>query len=163
MSPTTTNNVTRMLDAKKIAYQAFELPAEKLSALEVTALLDLPAEQIYKTIVFKRSGPGKPVLALVPAPCEVDAKKLASALGEKKMLLTTQNEAEQLTGLLSGGISPLALLNKGFQVVMDASAETRENMLISAGQRGLQVRIGVKDLWRLTHARFANIAEKPAP
>jgi len=156
----TANNVTRMLDAKKVAYQAFEVPAVKLSALEVADYLGLSPGEVFKTIVCKRLSPGKHILALVPATSEVNSKKLASALNDKKIAITSQDEAERMTGLLSGGISPLALLNKGFQVVIDASAHEREHIIVSAGQRGLQVRISVDALARLTQARFAEIAEK---
>jgi Cys-tRNA(Pro)/Cys-tRNA(Cys) deacylase len=156
---TSANNVTRLLDARKIANLALEIPTEKLSALQVADYLNVPPDMVYKTIVFKRAGEGKGVLALVAAPLEVDAKKLAAALSEKKVLLTTQREAEQITGLLSGGISPLALINKGFQVVIDAPAQELEAIIISAGQRGLQVRLNPQDLARLTGARFASVSE----
>jgi Cys-tRNA(Pro)/Cys-tRNA(Cys) deacylase len=53
------------------------------------------------------------VLAVIPGPRAVDLKALASFLGEKKMRLPTEREAEQMTGLQAGGISPLALINKG--------------------------------------------------
>jgi Cys-tRNA(Pro)/Cys-tRNA(Cys) deacylase len=103
MKPT---NVTRLLDARGIPYTAFELPAEKYGALETARLLNTPPEQVYKTIVVTREGKGKPVLAVIPAPCEVDLKALARALGEKKVHLPTEREAEHLTGLQAGGISP---------------------------------------------------------
>jgi len=87
------NNVTRMLDAKGIPYQAHELPAEKLGALEAAQVLGVPPDQVYKTIVITREGQGKPVLALVPGTREVDLKALARALGEKRMSLPTQRQA----------------------------------------------------------------------
>jgi Cys-tRNA(Pro)/Cys-tRNA(Cys) deacylase len=152
------NNVTRMLEARKIHFQAFEVPAEKLSALEVAETLKIPADDVYKTIVAKRSKPGKPILAVVPGPLEVDTKKLASALKEKKVFITTLNEAEGLTGLLAGGISPLALINRGFQVLVDTSAQGKETIIVSAGQRGLQVRLSPDDLVKLSNGRFAEIA-----
>ena len=111
-----TNNVTRFLDSRKLKYTAHELPAEKLGAEESARLLGVPMEQVFKTIVVKREK-GKPVLAVVSGSQVVDLKKLASFLGEKKMYLPTEREAEQMTGLQAGGISPLALINKGFQVV----------------------------------------------
>lgn len=154
----TANNVTRLLDARKIPYTAFDLPAEKLGAVEAAQILNVPAEQVFKTIVIKREGRGKPVLAVVPGPREVDLKALAKALGEKKMILTTQREAEQLTGLQAGGISPLALLNKGFQVVLDSSAADFAEIYISGGQRGLNIRLPVQALIDLTRARTAPIS-----
>jgi len=152
------NNVTRMLDARKIAHTAFEVPAEKLSALEVASLLNISPNMVFKSIVAKREKAGRPILALVPATGEVDAKALAANLKEKKIHVTTQNEAEAMTGLLAGGISPLALINKGFQVLIDASAQEMEAIIISGGQRGLQIRINPQDLAKLTNARFAKIA-----
>ncbi len=152
------NNVTRMLEARKIRFQVFEVPAEKLSALEVADILKIPPDDVYKTIVAKRAKPGKPILAVVPGPLEVDTKKLAAALDEKKVFITTLIEAESMTGLQAGGISPLALINKGFQVLIDASAQAKETILVSAGQRGLQVRLSPTDLKKLSNARFADIA-----
>lgn len=154
----TTNNVTRLLDAKKIKYSAFETSAEKHGALETAQLLDVAPELVYKTIVATRQKLGKPILAVVPGPSQVDLKLLAAALGEKKVSLPTEREAETLTGLQAGGISPLALINKGFQVVIDASAQSHAEIHISGGQRGLNIRLPVKDLAELTRARFAAIS-----
>ncbi|MCC7129937.1 MAG: aminoacyl-tRNA deacylase [Anaerolineae bacterium] len=152
------NNVTRLLDARKIPYTAFELPAEKLGALETAQHLGVPAEQVYKTIVVVREGQGKPVLAVVPGPQEVDLKALAKALGEKKVNLPTQRAAEQLTGLQAGGISPLALLNRGFEVWLDESAILWDEIYISGGQRGLNILLPVEALVELTGARLAPVA-----
>ncbi|BBB49394.1 aminoacyl-tRNA deacylase [Pelolinea submarina] len=154
----TANNVTRMLEARKVPFTALDVPVQKLSALEVADLLEMPPETVFKTIVARREKGGKPILALVPATGEVDNKALAAALKEKKVHVTSQAEAEALTGLRAGGISPLALINKGFQVLIDNSAETLESMLISGGQWGLQIRLAPKDLAKLTNARFAPIA-----
>jgi len=151
-----------MLDSKKIKYTAFEFPPEKLSAVEVAALIQVPAEQVYKTIVITREGKGKPVLALVPGPGEVDLKSLANLLGEKKVHLPTEREAEQITRLQAGGISPLALVNRGFQVVIDFSAQTFDRIYISGGQRGLDIRISPHDLATLTRAEFADIIKTSA-
>ncbi len=151
------NNITRMLDAKKIRYQAFELPTEKLGAEETARLLGVPLEQVYKTIVVRREAKGKPILAVVPGTAEVDLKALAKAVGEKKVHLPSEREAEQLTGLQAGGISPLALVNRGYQVVLDASAGRFGEIHISGGQRGLNILLPVEALVKLTNARLAPI------
>ncbi len=156
------NNVTRLLDTRKVSYQAFELPPEKVGAIETGHLLGVPVAQVFKTIVVKRERAGKPILAVVSGDHEVDLKKLAAVVGEKKVSLTTQKEAEQITGLLTGGISPLALINKGFQVVLDDTASQFEQIHISGGQRGLNIRLAVKDLIALTQARLASIASDTA-
>ncbi len=152
-----TNNVTRLLDARKVPYKAFELPAEKLGAQDTAQLLKVPLEQVFKTIVVTREGKGKPILAVVPGSGEVDLKALAKALGEKKLHLPTEREAEQLTGLQAGGISPLALINRGFQVVIDTSAQEFREIHISGGLRGLNILLPVDALVKLTNARLAHI------
>jgi Cys-tRNA(Pro)/Cys-tRNA(Cys) deacylase len=153
------NNVTRLLDSRGIPYTAFELPAEKLGALEAAQLMGAPPEQVFKTIVVTREGKGRPVLALTPGPLEVDLKALAKALGEKKLLLPTEKDAERLTGLQAGGISPLALLNKGFQVIIDETAILYDEIYISGGQRGLDIRLPVAALVELTCAEYAAFAK----
>jgi Cys-tRNA(Pro)/Cys-tRNA(Cys) deacylase len=153
------NNVTRLLDQRKIPYTTFELPAEKLGAQETARLLGVPLELVYKTIVVLREGKGKPVLAVVPGTGEVDLKALAKALGEKKLHLPSEREAEQLTGLQAGGISPLALIKKGFQVVIDSAAQSHAEIHVSGGQRGLNIRLPVKALAQLTNARFALVCQ----
>ncbi len=152
------NNVTRILDSRKIPYTAYELPAEKLGALETARLLNVEPAAVYKTIVVTRDKPKKPLLVVIPGPNQVDLKMLAAFLGEKKVHLPTEREAEQLTGLQAGGISPLALLNKGFQVVLDASAREQAEIHVSGGQRGLNVRVPVEALIRLTNARVASVS-----
>ena len=120
-------------------------------------LLNVPLGHVYKTIVIKRKGRGKPILAVVAGSKDVDMKSVARAVGEKKVLLSTEREAEQLTGLLAGGISPLALINRGFQVLIDQSAQDCEEINISGGQRGLNIRLPTEALLRLTNAQFADI------
>jgi Cys-tRNA(Pro)/Cys-tRNA(Cys) deacylase len=97
-------------------------------------------------------------LAVIPGPNNVDLKLLAAALGEKKVHLPTERQAEQLTGLQAGGISPLALINKGFQVVIDSAAQSYDEIHISGGQRGLNIKLRVADLIKLTNARLASIS-----
>lgn len=154
----TVNNVTRLLDSRKVSYTAFETPVEKLGALETAEFLKVPPETIFKTIVVTRDKPKKTILAVIPGTSVVDLKLLAAALGEKKVHLPTEREAEQLTGLQAGGISPLALINKGFQVVVDAAAQEYWEIHVSGGQRGLNIKLPVADLIKLTNARVAEIS-----
>jgi Cys-tRNA(Pro)/Cys-tRNA(Cys) deacylase len=158
------NNITRLLESRKIRFQAFELPTEKLGAQETAKLLGVDPEQVYKTIVITRLK-GKPILAVIPGPNHVDLKMLANALGEKKVSLPGEREAEAITGLQAGGISPLALLNKGFQVLIDSAAQARSDIHISGGQRGLNIRLPINALAAITHASFVKISlsefEKP--
>ncbi len=155
---TIVNNVTRLLDSRKISYKAFETPADKLGALEVAGLLNVSPDEVYKTIVVTREKGKKPILAVIPGPRTVDLKLLASFLGEKKVTLPTEREAEQITGLQAGGISPLGLINKGFQVIIDSLAQSQPEIHISGGQRGLNIRLPVQDLINVTNARVSSIS-----
>ena len=155
---TTVNNITRLLDSRKITYQVYETPAEKLSALEVAQLLDVSPDVVFKTIVVTREKGKKPILAVIPATGTVDLKLLAASISEKKVFLPSEREAEQITGLQAGGISPLALINKGFQVVIDSSAQNYSEIHISGGQRGLNIKLSVTDLIKLTNARISSIS-----
>ena len=154
----TVNNITRLLDSRKISYTVFETPAEKLGAVEAAQFLNVSPEVVFKTIVVTRDKGKKPILALIPGSRTVDLKLLAAFLGEKKVHLPTEREAERITGLQAGGISPLALINKGFQVVIDSLAEAYVEIHISGGQRGLNIRLPVADLIKLTNARIASIS-----
>ncbi len=153
------NNVIRLLESRHIPFTVFETPTGELSAQGTADFLKVPVELVYKTIVIKREKNRKPILAIAPGHCKVDLKLLATLLGEKKLLLPTVPEAEQITGLLTGGISPLALINKGFTMVLDESASTHDEIHISGGQRGLNLRIKVNDLLSLTGARLGKISQ----
>jgi len=151
------NNVTRFLDSRKIPYAVFETPAEKLGALETAEFLNVLPGIIFKTIVVTRDKSKKPILAVIPGDQTLDLKSLAASLGEKKVHLPTEREAEQITGLQAGGISPLALIHKGFQVVIDSSAQNYPEIHVSGGQRGLNIRLPVLELIKLTNALVASI------
>lgn len=152
-----TNNVTRLLESKKISYTPYELPIEKLGATETAAFLNLNAAHIYKTIVVVRVK-GKPLLCVIPGDHVVNLKNVAEVVGEKKVSIPTQDEAETLTGLQAGGISPLALINKGFSVLIDQVAIAQDEIYISGGQRGLIIRINPNDVHHLTNARICSIS-----
>ncbi len=156
------NNVTRLLDQRHIAYKAFELPTEKLGARETAALLGVDPTLVYKTIVVTRDKPRKPLLVVVPGDSVVDLKLVAAAVGEKKVYLPTERDAEALTGLQAGGISPLALLHGGFRVLVDDSARERGEIHVSGGQRGLNIRLSVADLLKLTGGQLAPVS-RPEP
>ncbi|MGH2604220.1 MAG: YbaK/EbsC family protein, partial [Dehalococcoidia bacterium] len=126
------------------------------------AMVGAPAGQGFKTIVVLREGRGKrPILVIVPGDQEVDLKRVAAGLGEKRLRVAPQREAEALTRLQVGGISALALINRGFDVVLDRSAEqfAAEGIYVSAGQRGLNVRIKPADLAALTGARLLEASD----
>ena len=153
-----TNNVTRFLDSMQIRYTAFELPHQKLGAEQTSELLDAPLSIIFKSIVIERRGPGKPILAVVPGDKEVNLKALAKVVGEKKVSPATQNDAERLTKLKAGGISPLALINRGFDIMIDESVLNYELVHISGGELGVNIRLASPDLVKISAAKVAKIS-----
>ena len=148
------NNVTRLLKAKKIPFEIFVIPDGKRSAQETAEILNVPIGWVYKTIVLRPAPPGKVILAVIPANKTADLKLIAKFLNEKKLEFPSPNEAEKITGLQTGGISALALLNKGFRILIDKSVEELDWLHVSGGQRGLNIKLRVQDFLDLTHAKI---------
>ena len=145
-------NSARMLDQHKVRYTLREFPDTIHSADGVADYFSLPREMVYKTLVVL-PGQGKPLLIMAAGNRELNLKKLAQALGEKKLRMAPKKEAERLTGLQTGGISALALKHKNFPVYIDQPALTLERILVSGGKRGINIELPVDDLIRLTNAR----------
>ena len=157
------NNVTRFLDSKKITYKLhlYDYAAGVQSAVEVAAAIGLPEGQVFKTLVVLPDQPNqpkrKPMLVAIPGPDTLDLRAFAKAANLKKAKMATHAEAESLTGLQTGGISPLALINKGFDIYFSEQAQSYTTIAVSAGQRGVNVAVGVKELLRLTNARVIKL------
>jgi Cys-tRNA(Pro)/Cys-tRNA(Cys) deacylase len=159
-----------VLDGRKIPYQVIEFPESIHDALGVAAHAGLPPETVYKTLVVQALDPStvaplrshKPLLILVAATRTLDPKKVAAALGVKRVGMARQAEAEQLTGLKVGGISALALLNRGFEVYVDEPAMLLDELVVSAGQRGLNLRLGVESFLTVTGARWLDAGREAA-
>jgi Cys-tRNA(Pro)/Cys-tRNA(Cys) deacylase len=153
---------------------------------EAAVLVGAPAECVYKTLVVLRDSPptvgggrsldrlgagalshggasvplshkGKPMMVLVPVAMQLDLKALAEALGEKRLRMATQKEAEKQTGMQVGGISALALQRPGFTVLIDERARGLERIHVSAGARGMDIELAVSDLVAVTGARFVRL------
>jgi len=153
-------NSMRLLDTQGVRYEALSFPDTIHSAIDVATYCGLPLAHIYKTLVVVLSQ-GKPALVLVAGDREMQLKRLAQALGEKKLRMATQKEAEEWTGLKVGGISALALSHRGFPVYIDRAAAALEEIIVSAGQRGMDVRLTVADLVRVTGAAFVEATTPP--
>ena len=145
-------NSMRILDQQKVDYTVREFPDTVHSADGVADHFGLPHEVVYKTLVAMTAA-GKPILVMVAGNRELDLKKLAKAVGEKKIQMATKKDAERLTGLQTGGISALALLHKNFPVYLDQSALELGRILVSAGKRGVNLELPVTDLIRITKAK----------
>ncbi len=154
----------KLLEGKKIPYETIPYPEHMRDAEEIAAVLGIPAGQVFKTLVVLPPGTSgraaKPLLLMIPADRQLDLKKVAQLVGAKKVQMASHKEAEALTGLQVGGISALALLNKGFGVYLDATAAAFEHILVSAGQRGLDVKLKVADLVKVTGAKVADVSEQ---
>jgi Cys-tRNA(Pro)/Cys-tRNA(Cys) deacylase len=155
----TKNNVTRFLQSRKIPFEVFEIPGGKRTAQETANLLNVPVETVFKTIVLQPIIPGKPILAIIPANKTANIKLIAKFLNEKKLSFPTPQEAELLTGLQTGGISALALINRGFRILLDSSANDMDWMHVSGGERGINIKLLVKDFVKITNARIATISQ----
>ncbi len=152
----------RLLDGQGVSYRTIVFPDTIHDALGVAEYAGLPPRTVYKTLVVQvvdtatgqPSRTAKPCLVLVPADRALDLKLAARAIGVKKVQMARQAEAERLTGLKVGGISPLALLRRGFAIYLDESARRLDEIVVSAGQRGLNLQLRVEDLARVVGARW---------
>lgn len=150
----------RVLEGHDIPYTAFYYDApEHLSAAEVAAVIGLPPEQTFKTlVVLPERAAAKPVLALIPGDSQLDLKKLATAAGEKKVQMAPHKEAERITGLEKGGISPLALLDRHYDVFIDETAILFDQIEISAGKKGVGVLAPVTPMLQLLNATLVDLS-----
>lgn len=144
----------RVLEQRKLPFKLFEFDSSIRSAAEVARATGMTPETVLKTLVIEQDPPrGKPYLVMIPADVEVNLRVLAVSLGLKKLRMASHADAERHTGLKVGGISALALLPRGFAVLIDESVTGQEQVLVSAGQRGMDVRLRVNDLLALTAAK----------
>ena len=150
----------KLLEGRKITYELFEYPETERDAEKIAVYLGVPAAEVYKTLVVTRPK-GKPILFMLAAERQLNLKKLAKALGEKKLALAKHAEAEKMTGLKVGGISPLALLNKGFAIYIDKAGQNCERILVSSGKKGTNLGVPVQDLIKITKAKFIDAGELP--
>lgn len=159
MAKTKKLNSMRLLDANKIAWTAHQYDAALRDAREVAADTGFPAEIVFKTLVARAVGGKKPALVMLPSDTTLNLKRLAKAMGAKKAALVSHAEAEALTGLQVGGISPLALTQKRWDVYLDARGADLPHIVISAGRRGTQLRVETHGLRRLLDCQVADVAD----
>lgn len=152
----------KLLTGKRISFEQLAYPGELKDAVRVAEAIGHPPEQVFKTLVVQppdNHPKSKWSLAIIPAPKQLDLKKLAKEMGVKKARLATHAQAEAETGLQVGGISALALLNRGFRVYLDESAQQFGQVVVSAGRRGLQIKLATADFISLVGAIVADIAD----
>ena len=149
----------RVLESRKVRFDVIAFPETIHDALGVAEYAGLHPSLVFKTlVVLAADGGTRPMLILIPGGMTLDLRRAAEHLGFKRLQMASQAEAEQLTGLKVGGISALSLLSRGFAVHLDRSAESLDSIVVSAGQRGLNVRLQVDDFRRLTGAGWLDAA-----
>ena len=124
--------------------------------LEAVEKLNLNASSVFKTLVVSNEL-GKLAVAIVPVDTKLSEKKMAKALGVKKVAMAQADAVMASTGYVLGGVSPLGQ-KKSLPTVLDATAEPQAVIYVSAGKRGLEVELSPKDLAQLTRGKFADIA-----
>ncbi|MCA9907955.1 MAG: aminoacyl-tRNA deacylase [Anaerolineae bacterium] len=155
-------NTMRILEQQKIPYEALHYPDDLRDAEEIAEVLGLPPYLVYKTLVAQPEQGNKPMLIMIASDRALDLKKLAAVSGQKKVRMAAHKDAEALTGLKVGGISALALINKGFEVYLDDRALAFAQIAVSAGQRGANILLPVQELVKLVNARTVHLQEQEA-
>lgn len=150
-------NSMRLLEQHKIPYEVIEYPNDLRDAEEIAEVLGVPPFLVYKTLVVQAEGEKKPFLVMIAASRHLDLKRLAAVAGVKKVHMAAHKDAEALTGLKVGGISALALTQKNWTVFLDQPATEHQHILISAGQKGLDLRVPTMALMSVVRARLADV------
>ena len=154
-------NAARLLDRAKIAYELipYRVDEEHLAATHVAEQLGEDIACVFKTLVLKGDRTGY-FVCVVPGDHEVDLKAAAKVSGNKKVDLIPMKELLPVTGYIRGGCSPIGM-NKAFPTYIHASASEHPFIYLSAGVRGLQLKLAPADLAAYVRAAFAEIS-RPA-
>lgn len=155
-------NACRLLDALQIRYETREYPVdpEDLSGETVARKINMPVEQVFKTLLC-RVDQQDIVFAVLSVADELDFKKLASAAGGRRAELVPIKEVQPLTGYIRGGVTVFAS-KKPFLVFADESIELFEVISVSAGTRGMQIVLRPADYLRATEATVVDLTRPPA-
>lgn len=150
-------NAVRLLDGAKISHELreYEVDPDDLSAETVAAKVNLPLEQVFKTLVMRGDRNGV-CLAVVPGNTNVDEKAMARLTGDRRVEMVPLKEVQALTGYIRGGVTALAG-KRDYPVYVDETAELFDVISISAGIRGLQILLAPADYLRITNATVGAI------
>ena len=153
-------NAARLLDRAKIAYELipYLVDEEHLAATHVAEQLGEDIACVFKTLVLKGDRTGY-FVCVVPGDHEVDLKAAAKVSGNKKVDLIPMKELLPVTGYIRGGCSPIGM-KKAFPTYIHASASEHPFIYISAGVRGLQLKLAPADLAAYVRAAFAEISRR---
>jgi Cys-tRNA(Pro)/Cys-tRNA(Cys) deacylase len=151
-------NAARYLDGLRIDYKFIEYEVDELdlSAESVARKVNLPLEQVFKTLVARGDKRGI-LMACIPGNAELDLKAMATVSGDKKVEMVHVKEIQQLTGYIRGGVSPIGI-KKHYPIFLDESAMRFPFISISAGARGSQIFVSPGDLIKALHITVCKIA-----
>lgn len=152
-------NAARYLDSHGIAYEVreYEVDPDDLNAESVARKIDMPAEQVFKTLVARGDKHGV-CFAVVPGDQQLDLKALAHLSGDKKIDTVPLKEVQPLTGYIRGGVTAVAA-KKAYPVFVDETIELFDLISVSSGQRGAQLILTPADYLRATSAKVGPIAK----
>jgi len=147
-------NAARLLEAAGIQFELipYDYTEDDLSAQHVAAELKEPIDQVFKTLVLKGDKTGF-FVCVIPGDFEVDLKLAASISGNKNCEMLHVKDLLPTTGYIRGGCSPIGM-KKPFPTFIHESATLYDYIYISAGVRGLQLKINPLDLVEYTNASF---------
>lgn len=148
--------VMKMLDAKKIKYQAYsyDLPAET-PGVEIAKALNENPKQVFKTLVTVGKT-GKNYIFVIPVAEELDLKKAAKVVNEKKIDMLKSKDLLATTGYIHGGCSPIGL-KKNFPIYINESIKEFDTIMFSAGKVGHQVQVALVDLPKIICFNYADL------
>ena len=149
-------NAIRLLDQKKISYELLTYEVEdQLDGITVATKINYPVEVVYKTLVTR--GNSKNIYVFViPVATELDLKKAAKVVAEKKLEMIAVSEINGLTGYIRGGCSPVGM-KKVYPTVIDVTAQQLDYFIVSGGKIGLQMKLNPKDLEKVITLRFEKV------
>ncbi len=149
----------KILKSNKIEYSIHEYEHDtnaKSFGLEAAEKLGLDVHEVFKTLMV--TDDKTYFVAILPVNHQLNLKKVATALGCKKLHMADPKDAERLTGYLVGGISPIGQ-KKRLKTVIDVTAESLNKVYVSGGKRGLDIGLNPQDLAKVLGASFADILD----
>src|SRR5215472_15369095 len=151
-------NAVRLLETLGLQYELreYEVDPDDLAAETVAAMVGMPPEQVFKTLLARGDRNGL-CFAVIPGNSELDLKALAAVTENRKMELVPVKELLGLTGYIRGGVTVLGA-KKAFPVFADETIQLWDSISISAGVRGTQIVLRPEDYLRATEAVMADMA-----